>query len=279
MPNRHYNLGLRDYIVHCRESTREHIDALNHAWRGAFTNGELKCRIRSSIFDFKTNQDNLRRSLRAFGISRSQIPRTRLVVLAGFGGHFSRALQNMGFQVIHTDLVREYAKYPQTMPTLHSAAHELPLIRNVKAYVSFEASHVYVDNIGILTVMKGLLYTEKGIMDIGVYGHYAGSRLLDVIFSPFVDLYGIEHKNGVEGPLVYDLLAMGSGNRELLANDFKVFNEIMTNKEIKDCSIENLSHITGLSHAQVRDALDRLSFLHKVIREGIYNLKLNKKIS
>ena len=250
---------IKDYSARIRANIASHIDGLKKAWISSSPRLNHFC-THSFRFNFEEHSRELRVGLLGrFNISRSEVPKTRLVVLAGFGGHFSAELQRMGFQVIHTDLMREYAKGPQTFPTLHAPAHEIPHIRNVSAYVSLEASQIYSGFIGYITILKSLLQTKHGLIDIGLQKEYLRNNM-EQVFDIYKKVYGCNSEVFDSGLYRFYHLSLGHANRSILERDLAIILALSTSHRT-DFSPESIAKELGIKPDDVHDAIHRYQVL------------------
>ncbi|MDD4983581.1 MAG: hypothetical protein PHH82_01920 [Candidatus ainarchaeum sp.] len=265
---RYTHAEIKDYSASIRNNIGGHISGLKKAW--VLSNPRMPHLCTHSFrFDFEGHARELRVGLlNHFNIPRAEIPKTRLVVLAGFGGHFSAELQRMGFQVIHTDLMREYAKGPQTFPTLHSPAHEIPHIRNVGAYVSFEAVQIYSGFIGYITILKSLLQTRHGLIDIGVQKAYFRNNL-EQVFDIYKQVYGCNSEAVDSGPFRFYGLSLGHADRRILEKDLAIM-LALNNSHRTNFSPESIAKELGIKPDDIHDAIHRYQALSMKYNDHLY---------
>ncbi len=264
---RFHHKHIRDLSESIRETAG--LDGANRFWESE----EPKTRspwMHSFRFNFREHARELRSKIIDFlNISVSQIPNARIVVPAGYGGHFSNFLHGLGFQVIHTDLVKNYAKAPKNMPTLHSAAHELPRIRKVSGYVSFEAHPIFQGYEGAVFIFKALLNTEHGLLDIGNNGPYKQDIYIDIKFRAFEAVYGISSESELIRNFIFHKISVGGANREILERDLKVLLELA--KKRIDYSSESMARDLGLTEQDVAAALHNINSL--IVIEKVEKLR------
>ena len=90
----------------------------------------------------------------------------KLVVFAGYVGKFSRALQDAGFNVLHTDPIERHARH-KGLKNLITPAHQIPQEPGNVAYISYEGYPALQCNHGFYFLLRSIAHTEKGLIVAG----------------------------------------------------------------------------------------------------------------
>lgn len=187
----------------------------------------------SSTFNFRKYRREIRESIEAaLGRPFRDIRTHKLIVVAGFKGHFTRVLHEAGFQVVHTDLVEKYAQSVPEVPSVHAPASEIPKMRNALAYVSFEGAPAYTRLPGHIAILKAMAET-KGVIDVSTgYGYVFNPA---EVFPNFSKVYGCisgevrAYEKSPPGFGIFgtNFLRNGKGSRTKFITDLRVLQEIL----------------------------------------------------
>ncbi len=125
------------------------------------------------FFDPHEIQRGLRVLFRLNPATIAQKP--RLIVFAGYTGHFSRSLQEAGFDVLHTDPVPEFSK-ADGVKSQSAYFHNLPRKPNTLAHISFEGFPAILSSSGYPGIMRSLADTSHGLVMVESRSYYEDQR-------------------------------------------------------------------------------------------------------
>lgn len=204
-----------------REEIAKNIKGNKKVWGEPKYKQERSYMSISRIYPFQEKQPIFKSIFKSLNVN----PKDRVLVLAGYRGNFSNALQKIGLEVINTDLVRAHAKEIKHMPSFEFAAHEIPKVSRVKLYLSFEAIPAYRDIPGFITLLKAMAHTELGLMDFHtLYGTYTSPQN---IFIAFGKIYNCEVKQVVRDDVVGLYLSNAKAKKAEIKEDLEYMTAIL----------------------------------------------------
>ncbi|MEK6972682.1 MAG: hypothetical protein AABW72_01415 [archaeon] len=256
----------RDNTVQAKETSSKQEEQVSRA----YWEREERTRAESALsfrFNFSEHLPDLRKAIvRSLKLSPSDIAGKKLVVVAGFGGHFTNALRKLGFNVVHTDLVKEYTKGVKGVKTIAASAHKLPRISKALAYVSFEGRPAFRYVNGHLAFLKGMAETEKGILDVRADPRYGTSETV-LLFSTLANTYGCIAETAKQGPFEVDALRNKGKSRDKFRVDAAVLSKMLSSKGT--IYAKDVAKKLGLKESEVIRSFKRINIFMTTVNESI----------
>ncbi len=222
-------------------------------------------RIFTSMSREEFEPKELMRGMRMCGVLKKN---PKAIVFAGYTGQYSKALQDAGISVMHTDALEEYAKHPG-IPSMQAPLHLIPTEAPADFTTSFEGYNAISSTHGYYGVLRSLANWHKGMVIV------AGKRERSpknkntiagthhsVLPEHMRRVYGIRVTEANTKNLLFTRLFAPARVREKIAQDLEVL-KIM--QDTRGKSAADVARRLGIPEAKALRSLKRLHYLFSMM--------------
>jgi len=220
--------------VSAKETIQPYEDEIDMTLRGLkirLRNASLSNRAerrenfeRQSKYKFKPKE--IRKAMKCIlRLHEDEIKKRKLIVFAGYTGEFSEILAKKGFKLIFTDPVFEYSYRPDLGEAYTSESHRIQLHKGAEAYVSFEGIPALMNQHGMLTFLKALAETRKGIVIVSHYDSPYNEPLMPQL-TLLSETYGLGLEDLKTSNLLFTRLFASGQAKKKVIQDLQVVVEI-----------------------------------------------------
>jgi len=182
--------------------------------------------VRQETYPFRPNE--IRRAMkRILRIKEENLSRSNLRIFAGYTGEFSKILNDQGFDILFTDpdVYYTYVRGEKIgCYTKKCASHRIPKHSNAEAYVSFEGIPALTEQHGMLTYLKALAETRKGLLSVSHYDSPNNPTKPQLIFMS--EAYGLGVEDLKTSNLLFTRIFANPRAKRKVQQDLRVVEEI-----------------------------------------------------